>query len=59
MTNVLETIDVVKRYSLESEDMTILHGTDLAVRKGEMMAIVGPSGSGKSTLMHIRMRSTN
>jgi putative ABC transport system ATP-binding protein len=53
MANVLETIDVVKRYSLDAEEMTILHGADLAVRKGEMLSIIGPSGSGKSTLMHI------
>jgi putative ABC transport system ATP-binding protein len=34
-------------------EIPVLHGIDLAIDEGEMVAIMGPSGSGKSTLMNI------
>jgi putative ABC transport system ATP-binding protein len=50
---VLELRGVTKSYRLGEVDIPVLHGIDLAVGAGEMVAIMGPSGSGKSTLMNI------
>jgi putative ABC transport system ATP-binding protein len=40
---------LVKQYGAERA----LAGVDIAIRTGDVLAIVGPSGSGKTTLLHV------
>jgi putative ABC transport system ATP-binding protein len=45
--------DVTKTYDAGELAVKALQEIDLAIERGQMVAIIGPSGSGKSTLMHI------
>ncbi|MER5889970.1 ABC transporter ATP-binding protein [Streptomyces sp. NPDC001941] len=47
---VVRLTGVTKEYA---GGVRALDGVDLAVGRGELLAIVGPSGSGKSTLLHV------
>ena len=44
---------ITKVYGIGDIEVKALRGIDLAVRGGDMVAIMGPSGSGKSTLMNL------
>ena len=50
---LLELRDVRRGYHQGESRLDVLNGASLAVRAGEMTALVGPSGSGKSTLLNI------
>ena len=40
-------------YESDGEVNQVLHGIDLDVKRGEVIAIVGPSGAGKSSLLNL------
>ncbi len=51
---MIDAKGIVKSFNIGSEnELEILHGIDICVKKGEFVSIVGTSGSGKSTLMNI------
>jgi len=44
---------LVKRFPQGEGEIEVLHGINLDLKEGEIVAILGPSGAGKSTLLHL------
>ena len=53
MSDPLVLRGVRRTYRGDAGELQVLRGTDLAVRAGELVALVAPSGAGKSTLLHV------
>ncbi|MED3563939.1 ABC transporter ATP-binding protein [Bacillus xiapuensis] len=50
---ILKMTRITKTYFMGEEEQVVLNNINLAIYKGDFVAILGPSGSGKSTLMNI------
>jgi len=50
---ILQAKDLWKGYRTSGEELQVLSGLCLSVRRGEFVAIQGSSGVGKSTLLHL------
>ena len=50
---VLQGKGLEKVYRMGEVDVWALRGVDFALRRGELVVLLGPSGSGKSTLLNI------
>jgi ABC-type lipoprotein export system ATPase subunit len=51
--NIISCENLVKIYKTKEIEVIALQGLDLAIEKGELMAIIGNSGSGKSTFLNM------
>jgi lipoprotein-releasing system ATP-binding protein len=52
-SSVLELENIHKSFTLNGLIIQVLKGVDLAVQRGESLAVTGASGAGKSTLLNI------
>jgi putative ABC transport system ATP-binding protein len=50
---VLDAREIRKRFTEGKQAVDVLHGVDLSLHRGEIVALEGPSGSGKTTLLSI------
>ena len=49
----LELKGITRTFHQGGRELSVLRDAEMALKRGEIVALVGPSGAGKSTLLHI------
>ena len=53
MSALVSINNLTKTYQRGPEKVEVLHGVDLDIGRGDIVALMGPSGSGKTTLLNL------
>jgi len=53
MSDILITKNLCKTYENGPQQVEVIKGIDLRLKRGEVVVVIGPSGVGKSTLLHL------
>lgn len=64
LTHILEVENLVKRFYVHDRKskqkyVEVIHGVNMYLNEGEIVALVGASGSGKSTIANLLLRELN